>query len=382
MSIFEMLVFAAWLFPLFVLSSIMYGYLRSKFRFQENMGLTNKFIIQITTLGNYNIVNKNVATIRSYNLHIPYEIWIVTESSLIDNYHGADNVLTVSAEFKSLAKYKARALDYSSQVRRDLGINSSNVKILFLDDDTIPSKEYIEKCFVADYDVVQGILQPRLNYGTLYSYIENMRTLACLSVCSIYQSHGYPVWVHGEGMCVRATTENEVGWAYDVISSEDLVFGHKCVEKKMKWGFIWQSIYITSPWTFRDYFKQRKRWLWGNAHAISHILNWQSKVRVIWFYLSGVSILWISTVGLIMDVTGILHFDTSFRILFYITLAIWLGIYGYIGYFVGDRKIKHVLVSMALAWFTSVMNTVPICIGLFLRRPIKFDVIEKERKIS
>ena len=83
-----------------------------------------------------------------------------------------------------------------------------------------------------------------------------------------------------------------------------------------------------------------------------------------------------------MDITGILHFDTSFRILFYITLATWLGIYGFIGYFVGDRKVKHVLVSMALAWFTSVMNTVPISIGLFLRRPISFDVIEKERKIS
>jgi hypothetical protein len=83
-----------------------------------------------------------------------------------------------------------------------------------------------------------------------------------------------------------------------------------------------------------------------------------------------------------MDITGTLHFDASVRILFYITLAIWLGIYGYIGYFVGDRKIKHVLLSMALAWFTSVMNTVPICIGLFLRRPMRFDVIEKERKIS
>ena len=293
----------------------------------------------------------------------------------------ADKVLSVSPGFKSIAKYKARALDYSSKVRRNLGINSSNVKILFLDDDTIPSKKYIEKCFESNYDVMQGILQPKLNYGTLYSYVENMRTLACLSVCSIYQSHNHPVWVHGEGMCVRASTEYTVGWAFKVVSSEDLVFGHACVEKKMKWGFIWESIYITSPWTFRDYFKQRKRWIWGNAHAILHILNWQSKVRMIWFYVSGVSILWISITGTIMDLTGMLYFDIFERILFYSALAIWLAIYGYIGYFVGDRKLRHILLSMALAWFTSVMNTFPICVGLFCKRPNKFEVIEKERKV-
>ena len=208
-----------------------------------------------------------------------------------------------------------------------------------------------------------------------------MRTLACLSVCSIYQSHGHPVWVHGEGICVRASTEHAVGWGFNLVSSEDLVFGHKCAEKKMRWGFIWRPIYITSPWTFRDFFKQRKRWLWGNAHAIVNILNWKSKVRLLWFYITGVSILWISTAGAILDLTGNLDFGPLERTLFYFSLFIWLGMYGYIGYLVGDGKLKHILLSMALAWFASIMNTFPICVGLFFKRPVKFEVIEKERKV-
>jgi Glycosyl transferase family group 2 len=381
MNSFEVLTLVVWIYPIFVLCSIIYGYLRYRFYWHRDPILPDKIIIQITTLDNYDLVNRNIATIRSYELCIPYEIWVVTESSLVNKYYGADKVLNVSPDFMSKAKYKARALDYSSKVRESLGIDSLNVKILFLDDDTIPTMDYIETCYAADYDVMQGILQPKLNYGSLYSYIENMRTLACLSVCSIYQSHGHPVWVHGEGICVRASTEQAVGWGFNLVSSEDLVFGHKCAEKKMKWGFIWKSISITSPWTFRDFFKQRKRWLWGNAHAIANILDWKSKVRLLWFYITGVSILWISTVASILDLTGNLDFGPLERTLFYISLLIWLGMYGYIGYLVGDGKLKHILLSMLLAWFTSVMNTIPICVGLFFKKPVKFEVIEKERKV-
>ena len=175
-------------------------------------------------------------------------------------------MITVPREFKSISKYKARALDYSSKVRERLGISrSSEIKILFLDDDTIPSKEYMKKCQLGDYDIMEGILQPKLNYGTRYSYVENMRTLACLSVCSIYQSHGHPVWVHGEGMCIRASTEQQISWAYDVISSEDLVFGHECSTARMKWGFVWEPIYTTAPWNFRDFFRSTKTLVLGEC---------------------------------------------------------------------------------------------------------------------
>ena len=367
-----------WSFPMLILFNMTYGYLRAKRCFQVN-STTERIIIQITTIGNFTIVNRTVETICRYQLPFPYEIWIVTEPMDIKKYVATDRIVVVPLEFKSIAKNKARALDYAAETRKKMGIVSDKIKVLYIDDDAIPSKGYIERCFFGDYDIMEGVIQPKLNYGTRYSYVENMRTLACMSVCSVYQAHGHPVWVHGEGICVRASTEQKIGWKFDVIASEDLVFGHTCSSRKMKWGFVWDPIYITSPWTFKDFFRQRHRWLWGNVHAIKNILTWRSKIRMILFYVVGSSSLWISLSGILMDSIGLLNFPIHVRVLEFFSLATWFGIYGYVGYTVGNRKLQHVLLSICLIFYTSMMNTFPIWIGLFFKRPKKFHVISKER---
>jgi cellulose synthase/poly-beta-1,6-N-acetylglucosamine synthase-like glycosyltransferase len=377
---FEFIVFSFWSIPLILLCTTFYGYLRAKFCFKIIGGshLTKKIIVQITTLENHNLVNKIIFNLRSYNFRIPYEIWIVTESSLLDDYLGADKIFKVPLDFRSIGNYKARALDYSSQVRKDIGITSNEYKILFLDDDTIPSKKYVEKCFIGDYDIMEGIIEPKLNYGNRYSYVDNIRTLSCMSLCSIFQSHGHPLWVHGEGICIKGSIEQQVGWKFNIIASEDLVFGHACATKKLKWGFIWEPVYITSPWNFKDFIRQRKRWLWGNVDALLRILTWKSKIRIVFFYVIGAAALVISTMSTIMDQLRILNFSITEREVLYISLISWLAIYGYIGYIVGDRKLRHILASMGLAWYASFMNTLPIWIGLFLSRPKRFEVIAKE----
>jgi cellulose synthase/poly-beta-1,6-N-acetylglucosamine synthase-like glycosyltransferase len=258
-------------------------------------------------------------------------------------------------------------------------MTGDDIKILYLDDDSLPSKEYIEKCFLGDYDIMEGIIQPKRNYGTRYSYVENSRTLSCMSTCSAFQSHGHPVWVHGEGICIKASTEQIVKWQFRAIASEDLIFGHQCTTNKLKWGFVWESVYITSPWNLKDYFKQRNRWFWGHVNAIRNILTWQSCIRILFFRFIGVMALWISTIGIILDLTGALNFSSNERILFMVSLACWLGLYGYIGYEVGNKKVKHVVLSMALAWYASFMNVVPIFVSLYLGKPKKFEVITKDR---
>jgi glycosyl transferase family 2 len=375
---FESVIFSFWLIPLALLSSTIFGYIQTNLCFKSTSS-TRKMIIQITTKQNYNLVNKIISTIRSYNLKISYEIWIVAELSSLDKYEGADKAINVPIHFRSVARFKARALDYSSQVRKSQGFTLSDFKILFLDDDTIPSKEYVEKCFVGDYDIMEGIIQPKLNYGNKYSYVDNIRTLSCVSLCSIFQGNGHPLWVHGEGICIKASVEQEVGWHFDIIASEDLAFGHMCATKKLRWGFIWESIYITSPWNFKDYFKQRKRWLWGNVDVMSRLLTWKSIARLLIFYGIGAAAIIISIIGVIMDQAGMLSFNTIDRLVLFVAFAIWLGLYGYIGYVVGHRKPKHILLSMVLAWYTSFMNTLPIWIGLFFGKPKTFEVIAKER---
>ena len=173
------------------------------------------------------------------------------------------------------------------------------------------------------------------------------------------------MWVHGEGICIKASTEQKVGWRFSIIASEDLVFGHACATKNVKWGFIWESIYITSPWNFKDFIKQRKRWLWGNIYALLHILTWKSAIRIIFFYLIGAVAVVISTVSYVMDQLGMLDFSIFERSILYISLMVWLGLYGYIGYIVGGGNPRHIILSMILAWYVSVMNTIPIWIGIF-----------------
>lgn len=67
MNGFEILALVVWLFPIFVLCCIIYGYLCNRFFWHQNPNPTSKIIIQITTLDNYDIVNRNIATIRSYD---------------------------------------------------------------------------------------------------------------------------------------------------------------------------------------------------------------------------------------------------------------------------------------------------------------------------
>ena len=63
------------------------------------------------------------------------------------------------------------------------------------------------------------------NYITIeiyiyYSYVENTRTLACMSVCCVYQSHGHPVWVFGEDITSKDSSEHTAEWQFHITASK------------------------------------------------------------------------------------------------------------------------------------------------------------------
>ena len=138
----------------------------------------------------------------------------------------------VPATFRCRASYKARALEYSRRLRAERGLNDFFVKILFVDDDGVPTKGYIEKVFRSQYDVCEGIPTPRNGYGRFLSHMDDLRTINCIYMCSVFQGIGHPIHVHGEGLCVRGTAESSVTWDYEMFASEDLVFGHMAVVKE------------------------------------------------------------------------------------------------------------------------------------------------------
>lgn len=332
----------AWLVPLIELIMLTAGQLWYRARFASAGWKFSRLVIQITTTDREEPrVNQIIAEIRSYRLSMPYQIWVVNEPGCGDSYPCADVVLTVPEDFVARSKYKARALEYSRRERRRLGLNGPDMKILFVDDDTSVTAGYIERAFSADYDICQGITASCVQYGALplqhfwLSHFDDLRTKGCLIYCAFFQGFvGKPLHVHGEGLCVTGATEEMVTWNYPVIASEDLVFGQNAAKLGLKWGFFHEYVLLTSPWRWRDFKKQRKRWLWGNIHAITHrdVMPLFPAVMLATKYLSGCILTTLSIIALILRMLHLYAPPQRVVSVFLLSMATWLVLYGVSGW--------------------------------------------------
>jgi hypothetical protein len=318
------LVYAAWMFPMAELTLMAAGLLFFGRRFRENEEAFSELIIQITTAGHEQArVDEIISQIRGYDLDMRHRIWVVTEPHDHHRYP-SDIIIRVPADFECRGRAKARALEYSRQMRTLLGLDRPDVKIVFNDDDVTLTRAYLETAFRADYDICEGIVTPRNHYSArplshfLTSHADDVRTHACLVYCSAFQGlFGLPLHVHGEGMVTTGEAERRVTWNYDVTASEDLVFGQQAARLGLRWGWFHEYAEVTSPWTIRDYMIQRRRWLWGDIHAIRHrgVMPCWAAVRVAVKYLAGVLALacsiaglWLRASGRIPATAGILNF--------------------------------------------------------------------------
>ncbi len=394
----------AWLVPLIELVMLAVGQIWYRTRFEWAAWKFSTLVIQITTTGREEErVNQIISEIRSFRLSMPYRIWVVNEPGLRDRYPRADRVLTVPASFTARSKYKARALEYARRERRRLGLNGPDTKILFVDDDTSVTAAYIERAFGADYDICQGVTTPRVYYGTLplqhfwLSHFDDLRTRGCLIYCAFFQGFvGKPLHVHGEGLCITGALEDKVTWNYPVFASEDLTFGQNAAHMGAKWGFFHEYVLLTSPWRWADFKKQRKRWLWGNIHAITHrdvLPLWQA-VIIAGKYMFGFSLTIISFIAAVMRLVHLYVPPPHMTVVFWLSLCTWLAVFGASGWINsaetlpararGVRARKRVLyrawqtgVAVALCPLTSLMSVVVFTIALAEGNPKRFEVIPK-----
>jgi Glycosyl transferase family group 2 len=400
----------AWIVPLIELVMLVTGQIWYRTRFESAPWKFSRLIIQITTTGREEKrVNQIIAEIRSYRLSMSYQIWVVNEPGLNDAYPRADRVLTVPGDFTARSRYKARALEYSRRERRSLGLNGPDTKILFVDDDTSVTESYIERAFAADYDICQGVTAPRVQYGALplqhfwLSHFDDLRTRGCLIYCAFFQGFvGKPLHVHGEGLCVTGATEDKVTWNYPVIASEDLTFGQNAAYMGCRWGFFNEYVLLTSPWSWRDFKKQRKRWLWGNIHAIRtrQILPLIPAIMIAAKYLSGFSLTTISGIALILRALHLYTPPSGVSSVFWLSLATWLAIYAVSGWInsadcvpargrralrqggVTLRRCWQTLMAVSLCPLTSLSVIVVHLIALAEGDPKSFEVIRKTAQVA
>lgn len=196
----------------------LWGMLNS-FRMNKNMGSDKPkyFIIQITTAGK---APKSVTKMLEHlnkikrEINIKYSVWVVTEPRDKTKYK-CDRLIVVPTNFKCNSAYKARALEYARRLRLKMyknKISPDKVKILFLDDDCFPEKEYIKAVYYSNLDVGQGRLQSDVNYGynLIASIADNFKATDCFATCFTFGHLGHPVNVHGEGLFCRGSVENYV----------------------------------------------------------------------------------------------------------------------------------------------------------------------------
>ena len=392
------LIYAVWLVPLAELAMLVAGQLNYRLGFRRNPGKFRLLIIQVTTTGReQERVNEIIGQIRSYSLQMPYELWVATEPNQGDSYPLADRVIVVPASFTARSERKARALEFTRQMRGALELDRPDVKILYNDDDVLPTKGYIETAFAADYDVCEGITAPRTEYGTrplshvITSHVDDVRARQCLIYCSVFQGLiGKPLYVHGEGLTVTGECERIVTWNYPVFASEDLTFGQNAAKMGMRWGWFHEHVELTSPWTLKDFFIQRKRWLWGNIHAITHreVLPGTRALAIALKYVVDSAIFLLSTIGVLMRLTGHLPSTSPVYDVSKLSLLTWLTVFfgtGWIGASGSqarrndDSRLLNALMAVVLSPLSCLITTAGLIYPLIAGNPRTFEVIRKTR---
>jgi hypothetical protein len=398
----QYVIYAVWMVPLLELAMLAAGQLHYRYQFRTApAGKFSCVIIQITTTGReQQRVNQVISQIREYRLSMPHEIWVVTEPGQNDRYPLADVVLTVRADFAVRSERKARALEYSRQIRAARQLDRSDVKILFNDDDVAPTRDYIETAFQADYDVCEGITAPRTQYAVrpaghfFASHADDLRTHACLVYCAVFQGIvGRPLHVHGEGLTVTGATERAVTWDWPAFASEDLVFGRKAAKAGFSWGWFHQYAELTSPWTIKDFITQRRRWIWGDIHGIRHreVFSRGTAVMVAAKYLFGLVTMVFSIAGLYMRATGQLPGYSPIFDLAKLSVVAWLAVLfacGWIG--AGSRlagrchdsRLLSGLLAVLMLPASALLTVAGILVPLALGNPNTFQVIRKTREGS
>jgi hypothetical protein len=395
----------AYLRPLFEMALLLLGEWWFHTQFQENPAKFNRYVIQITSVGReLERVNEIIDEIRSYPMTMAYQIWVVIEPGHSVDYPRADRVVVVPREFVAKSQYKCRAIEYTRTLRRDLGWIGPDTKITFLDDDTSPTWGFLETAYAGDYDICQGLTAPRVRYGSgplshfLLSHIDDLRFHNCLTYCSTFQGiFNAPLFVHGEGLTITGATENQVGWNFRIFASEDLTFGCNAAHQGLRWGWFHEYIELTSPWTWGAYFKQRRRWMWGNIHAVVNrdVLPLGPAIRVGIRYVLSLFTFVGSGTALVLTLMGKTHITHAWFTLFWCSLAIWLFNFALSGWVnsgrreIGDtslrfwtRRVVQTVAAVVMCPFSASFTVIALIVTLYMGNPRAFEVIGKTEKTS
>jgi hypothetical protein len=176
------------------------------------------------------------------------------------------------------SSFKTRALQYASEVRIDRGIDTLDDWVYHQDTETMIGEDTVLGILDFITNTSDGrligagiILYPQDWNYRFNSIEETTRSVGDLGAMGQMKIWGaVPFGYHGSHLIVRADIENDIGWDFGKIRSEDLLFSLKMrerfggVTRRLK-GFAYEK----PPLTAHDHLKQRRRWILGSFEVLA-----------------------------------------------------------------------------------------------------------------
>jgi cellulose synthase/poly-beta-1,6-N-acetylglucosamine synthase-like glycosyltransferase len=256
-----------------------------------------RVVVMICTVGQSpSVVEWILEQVRSYGL--PVRAIVIKEARDPFRYSAEQFVVPVDYTTPNHSRKKMRALQYGIEQLRREGAGKETY-IVHLDDDSVVERDYLEHAFAMPEAAGQGVLRLReFGHHTLSSYADNGRVFNCNVMCRHFNDAGKPMEIHGEGLTLRADVEAEIGWDFGTYGAEDLMMGQSVVRRGYSFGLIPHRVYIAPPTTAKDFYLQRRRWMFSILWSVAPIREIRPGV-VFWLMYRYVTN-WTGFVGLIV----------------------------------------------------------------------------------
>ena len=390
----------SWIIPILASINALIGYFTIKddyFKIERKPQKSDyKVIFQITTRGfNVDALKRSIESIKYWAPKYlkDYEIWVITEPDAdpeIDNIKDV-KIIKVPYDFstKNGSKYKTRALEYAKELRKDY--NHEKTWIYFLDEESIVGEDTILGIidFIENNRGVIGqglIIYPNFFGKNIFtSLADSIRPSADVSTHVFQIKMGFVSWMHGSHVLIRSDVEQKIGWDFGKTWGEDSLFGLKAQELGYRIEWLKGRLYEQSPFTIKDFLKQRRRWA---LHAFDILKRKVPlKVKLTYFYSL---LIWssglISLIATILAIFSgtIFPFNDAIIILVMPVTVTWIGSY-LVGLYLNTQPLnipthRKILFAIASIIIGSILDGIAIWYAIFtmiMNRNLGFDVIKK-----
>ncbi|WP_344571115.1 glycosyltransferase family 2 protein [Kitasatospora viridis] len=250
-------------------------------------------LVVVPTIGRHDTYPALERAVLSYAKYLPgffphLRIDIITEEGCeaqpdIDALALTDpvfRVVVVPRDYRTPngTRFKARANNYSHELRIAEGEAVDDVWVLHMDDDTgvgadtaAAMARFINAQRRAGADakhLAQGVLTyPReLAVNRMTWLADSVRPSCDITLFAVMTGSGTPyAGLHGELLLIRSSIEATIGWDFGpkaIVEDAQLAL-HFCARYKGRSDWFSGACYGASPATMQDLMKQRERWAWG-----------------------------------------------------------------------------------------------------------------------